>query len=145
MIVATSSDRVARELQASLGLLFRRLRQARVVAELSQPESTALSSLGRNAPATSADLARLEGISTQSMHATVRSLERRGLVARSPDPDDGRRMLLDLTEQGRRTADDKRDARADQLAAALRTQFTAGEREQLLVAAPLLERLAKLL
>lgn len=145
MTMATSIDRVARELQASIGLLVRRLRQVRVVAELSQPESTALSSLVRNAPATSADLARLEGISTQSMHATMRGLERRGLVARAPDPDDGRRMLLDLTDQGRRTADDKRDARADQLAAALRTHFTADEREQLLTAAPLLERLAKLL
>jgi DNA-binding MarR family transcriptional regulator len=138
-------DRVARELQASLGLLFRRLRQVRVVAELSQPESTAVSGLARNAPATSADLARLEGISSQSMHATMRGLERRGLVERSVDPDDGRRMLLTLTDEGRRLAGDKRDARAEQLAAALRVHFSAAEREQLLTAAPLLERLARLL
>lgn len=145
MNMRTSPDRVARELQASLGLLFRRLRQVRVVAELSQPESTAVSSLVRNAPATSADLARLEGISTQSMHATMRGLERRGLVTRSVDPHDGRRMLLSLTDEGHRLAGDKRNARAEQLAGALTAHFTAAEREQLLVAAPLLERLAKLL
>ena len=72
---STSPDRVARELQTSIGLLVRRLRQVRVVDDLSQPESTALASLVRNAPATSADLARLENISAQSMHATITTLE----------------------------------------------------------------------
>ena len=145
MNMPTPADRLARELQTSLGLMFRRVRQTRVVAELSQPESTALSSLVRNSPATSADLARLEGISAQSMHATMRGLERRGLVARSADPGDGRRMLLTLTDAGRRQAADKRDARAEQLAAALEQHFTAAERAQLHTAAPLLERLAQLL
>lgn len=145
MNMAVSSDRVARELLASLSLLFRRIRQSRVVAELSPPESSALASVVRSAPVTSAELARLEGISAQSMHATIRGLEQRGLVARSPDPRDGRRMLLSPTEHGRQKASDKRNARAEQLAAGLRDHFTAEERNQLLAAAPLLERLAKLL
>ncbi|MFC6342386.1 MarR family winged helix-turn-helix transcriptional regulator, partial [Nocardioides hankookensis] len=84
-----SPDRVARELQASLGLLIRRLRQVRVVDDLSQPESTALASLVRTAPATSADLARIEDITAQSMHATLTTLERRGFVRRTTDPADG--------------------------------------------------------
>ncbi|GAA1793202.1 MarR family transcriptional regulator [Nocardioides hankookensis] len=140
-----SPDRVARELQASLGLLIRRLRQVRVVDDLSQPESTALASLVRTAPATSADLARIEDITAQSMHATITTLERRGFVRRTTDPADGRRMLVDLTDAGRAMAGRKRDARAEQLAAALTEHFTAEERAALLAASPLLERLAKLL
>ncbi|WP_235547520.1 MULTISPECIES: MarR family winged helix-turn-helix transcriptional regulator [unclassified Nocardioides] len=143
--MATSPDRVARELQASLGLLFRRLRQVRVVAELSQPESTALASLVRNAPATSADLARVEAISAQSMHATITALERRGFVRRIADAADGRRMLIELTDAGRAMAGRKRDARAEQFATALGEHFTAEERATLHAAAPLLERLAKAL
>jgi DNA-binding MarR family transcriptional regulator len=140
-----SPDRVARELQTSLGLLIRRLRQVRVVDDLSQPESTALASLVRNAPATSADLARIENISAQSMHATITTLEQRGLVSRSADAADGRRMLVDLTDAGRALASRKRDARAEQFAGALAEHFTADERATLHAAAPLLERLAKAL
>jgi DNA-binding MarR family transcriptional regulator len=140
-----SPDRVARELQESIGLLVRRLRQVRVVAELSQPESTALASLVRNAPATSAELARVENISTQSMHATMSGLERRGLVARSVDPTDRRRLLLSPTTAGSKLARDKRDARAEQFATVLAEHFSSAERAQLLAAAPLLERLAKAL
>ena len=146
MIVPTpTTDQIAREFQESLGLLVRRLRQVRIVAELSQPESTALASLIRAAPTTSADLARLENISAQSMYATLAGLERRGLVARTADPADRRRMLLTPTEEGRRLASDKRNARTEQLATALDAHFTARERAQLLAASPLLERLAKLL
>lgn len=143
--MAASSQRVAQTLLPTLGLLFRRMRQSRLVAELSPPESSALASLMRSGPTTSAELARAESISAQSMHATIRGLERRGLVARSTDPGDGRRVLLRLTAAGRQKATDKRNARVEQYAAAIEGHFTPEERDLLLAAAPLLERLAKVL
>ena len=133
---------VAAALQMSIGLLRRRLRQVRPEGELTLPEIAALARLDRAGPATASALARLEQISPQSMGATLAGLEARGLVARSPDPDDGRRIVLSVTGPGQQVLRDKRSARTEQLAQALSAGFTATELDQLRAAAPLLERLA---
>jgi DNA-binding MarR family transcriptional regulator len=77
------------------------------------------------------------------MGATLAGLEARGLVARHSDPEDGRRVLLSLTEAGQRTMQDKRNARNEQLAKVLEAMFTPEEIRQLAAATPLLERLAQ--
>ena len=134
---------VAAALRVSIGLLLRRLRQVRAGGELSLPESSALVRLDRGGPATPGELAKREQISPQSMGATLAALEARGLVARRPDPQDGRRAVLSVTGAGRDVLRDKRTARTDQLAQALSAGFTQAELRQLMVAAPLLERLAQ--
>jgi DNA-binding MarR family transcriptional regulator len=136
-------DQVARALQVSVSLLLRRMRQAPVGGELTTPESAALARLDRGGPATGSALAKLEQISPQSMGATLGALEARGLIERRPDPGDGRRVVLSLTEAGRRALRNKRSARTDQLAHALSAGFTGPELQRLLAAAPLLERLAQ--
>jgi DNA-binding MarR family transcriptional regulator len=133
---------VAAALRVSIGLLLRRMRQVRPVGELSLPETSALARLDRSGPATSSALAKEEQISPQSMGATLAALEARGLVARQPDPDDGRRAVLTLTGAGQQVLRDKRSARVAQLAAALSSAFSPAEIIQLKAAAPLLERLA---
>lgn len=134
---------VAAALRVSMGLLLRRLRQVGVPGELTVPETSALARLDRNGPATSSELARVEQISPQSMGATLSALEARGLVTRDPDARDGRRIVLSVTEAGRQLLRDKRDARTEHLARALAAGFTREELEQLMTAAPLLERLAQ--
>ncbi len=134
---------VAAALHVSMGLLLRRLRQVREAGGLSVPETSALARLDRNGPATSSELARVEQISPQSMGATLSALEARGLVARDPDARDGRRVVLSVTEAGRQLLRDKRDARTELLAKALADGFTREELDQLMTAAPLLERLAQ--
>ncbi len=134
---------VAAALRASIGLLLRRLRQVRPDDELSLPEGSALTRLDRGGPATASALARQEQISPQSMGATLAALEARGLVERSPDPADGRRIVLSITGAGRQALQDKRSARVEQLARALSAGFTRTELNQLMAAAPLLERLAQ--
>lgn len=47
---------------------------------------------------TQRDLARLAGIEQPTMAATLARMERDGLVARRPDPRDGRSALIRLTE-----------------------------------------------
>jgi DNA-binding MarR family transcriptional regulator len=133
---------VAAALRVSIGLLLRRMRQVRPDGELSLPETSALARLERSGPATSSALAKEEQISPQSMGATLAALEARGLVARQPDPDDGRRAVLTLTGAGQQVLRDKRSARVAQLAAALSGAFSPAEVLQLKAAAPLLERLA---
>jgi DNA-binding MarR family transcriptional regulator len=134
---------VAGELRVAVGLLVRKMKQSPVEGELTVPESSALSRLERGGPATSSDLARLERISPQSMGVTVAALLDRGLIERSRDPEDGRRIVLAITEAGLRTVHDKRGARTEQIAAALRAGFSDEELGQLRTAAALLERLAE--
>jgi DNA-binding MarR family transcriptional regulator len=134
---------VAGALHISIGLLTRRLRQMRAEGELTVPETSAIARLDRGGPATSSALARLEQISPQSMGATLGALEARGLVERNPDPDDGRRVVLSVTDAGLQVLRNRRNARTEQLAEALSAGFTRPELRQLMAAAPLIERLAQ--
>jgi DNA-binding MarR family transcriptional regulator len=134
---------IAAALRVSVGMLLRRLRQVRPDDELSLPESSALARLDRTGPATPGALAKVEQISPQSMGATLAALEARRLIDRHPDPADGRRVVLSVTEAGLELLRNKRGARTEQLAQALSAGFTAAELRQLAAAAPLLERLAQ--
>jgi DNA-binding MarR family transcriptional regulator len=134
-------DRAARALFVSMGLLRRRLRASGSPGELAFPEVAALARLERSGPSTSAEMARLEQISPQSMGATLAGLEARGLVTRSADPADGRRVVIAVTDAGRQMVGKRRDARVEQIAAAL-DGFTASELQRILSAAPLIQRLA---
>lgn len=135
-------DEVAAALRIAVGMLVRKLRQAQPSGDLTLSETSALSRLDRGGPATSSDLAKLEGISPQSMGATIAALEQRGLILRQRDPADGRRIVLSVSETGRQVVNDRRSARTERIAAALRGGFTDAEIGQLMAAAPLLERLA---
>jgi len=134
---------LASALRVSMGLMVRRLRQVEAGDELTVPETAALARLDRGGPATAAALAKLEQISPQSMGATVAALEARGLVARRPDPGDGRRILLSLTEAGLDVLRTRRNVKTERLARALSVGFSRRELKQLMAAAPLIERLAE--
>ncbi len=134
---------VAGALRVSIGLLVRRVRQIKTEGELTLPESSALARLDRGGATTSSDLARLEQISPQSMGATLAALEARGLAERRPDPGDGRRIVISITEAGRQVLADRRDQRTQRLALALTAGFSEAEIHQLSIATPLLERLAQ--
>ena len=140
-------DQEAREVAAALylsvGLFKRRLRQVPAEGELSLPESSALRRLERGGPATVTALARAEQISVQSMGATLQTLEARCLIERHPDPADGRRSVMSVTEAGLVALSDKRNARIAQLARVLAAEFTPAELGQLMAAVPLIERLAE--
>ena len=136
-------NEVAAALLVSMGLLRRRLRQVPVEGELTLPETSALARLDRGGPTTASMLARIEQISPQSMGATLGALEARGLVDRRPDPEDGRRVVLSVTEAGLEVLRNKRTARIEQLSQALSAGFTPSELERLMAAAPLIERLAQ--
>ena len=82
-------------------------------------------------------------LSDRLLSERMKELESRGLVKRHADPDDGRRSVMSVTEAGRQVLGDRRNKRTEQLARALSSGFTPPELEQLMVAAPLLERLAQ--
>lgn len=137
-------EQVAEDLQESLRFFLRRLRQVQADdGDLTMPQRTALSRLDRGGPATSAALARQEQISAQSMGATLSALEAKGLVERRPDPEDGRSVVMWITEAGLQVLRTRRNAKTEQMSRALTEDFTPAELDLLKAAAPLIERLAK--
>jgi DNA-binding MarR family transcriptional regulator len=138
-------NEVAAAIHKSISIFVRKLRLVAIEGELTPPEYSALSRLDRNGPTTTTAMARVEQITTQSMGATLTSLVDRGFVARRLDPDDGRKSILVLTSAGRKALRSKRDARTLQLAKALSAGFTDAEMNQLMIAAPLIERLVYLI
>lgn len=75
-------------------------------SELSARESTVLSHLASGGFPTPTELATHLGIGASTLSEAVDRLVRRGLAARAPDPDDGRRVRYRVTEAG----DDALDA-----------------------------------
>lgn len=131
----------SRDLRVALGRVVRRLRQGYVAGELTLTESSVLSRLDREGPATPGALAELEHVRPQAMGATLAGLVERDLVERRPDTEDGRKVLMSVTEAGIRLMTDRRSHSTQRVATAL-AGFSPAERERLAEAIPLLERLA---
>ncbi len=124
----------------TIGRLVRHMRAAAAQHEISLTESAVLSRLGRHGPATTAELARAEGMRPQSMSAAVFALEERGLIERRPHPSDGRQMSIALTDKGAAIRNSSKDLKRAWL-----TQATARledeERRVLARAGGILKRL----
>jgi DNA-binding MarR family transcriptional regulator len=126
----------------AIGLLVRRVRAAAASQELSWTESAVMARLAKDGPATTADLARAEGMKPQSMGATVAALEERGLVERKPHPTDGRQVNIELTAQGAGVRMSAKDAKRTWLAQAI-AQLDERERETLFAAGEIIRRLVE--
>jgi DNA-binding MarR family transcriptional regulator len=137
---ALDTARLASDLRVVLGQLIRRLRSEH---RFSISHGAVLGRLDREGAQSVSDLAAAERVRPQSMAQTVGDLEADGLVSRRPDPDDRRRALLELTDEGRTVLAAERAQREGWLAQAIDEGFTPGEQETLLEAVALLRRLAE--
>jgi DNA-binding MarR family transcriptional regulator len=138
-ITKSEVTRTASELRVVLGQLVRRLR-----AEHRFPlmHGAVLGRLDREGPQSVSDLAARERVRPQSMAQVVGELEGDELVRRQPDPDDRRRALVELTEQGRATLTEDRRHRVGWLVSAIE-ELPPEEREVLGRATAILRRLAE--
>jgi DNA-binding MarR family transcriptional regulator len=126
----------------AIGLLVRRVRAAAASHELSLTESAVMSRLAREGPATTAELARAEGMKPQSMGTTIAALEERGIIGRQPHPTDGRQMNIELTAKGAALKKSAGDAKRTWLAQAI-GQLDEQERETLFKAGEIVKRLVE--
>jgi DNA-binding MarR family transcriptional regulator len=124
----------------AIGLLVRRVRAATASHELSLTESMVLGRLEREGSATTADLARAEGIKPQSMGTIIAALEERGMVERKPHPTDGRQVNIELTTKGAAVRKITGDAKRMWLAQAI-AQLDEDEQKTLFVASKIIKRL----
>jgi DNA-binding MarR family transcriptional regulator len=141
--VSGSAARVASELRVVFSRLRRRLKEIADTRDLTPSQTSVLSRLGKEGPASASDLAAAERVRPQSMAATLAGLDQHGLIRRDPDPDDGRRQLVSLTKAGRERADGDRQAREEWLARALQDRYTEAERRTIAEALGLLDRLSQ--
>lgn len=113
-------------------------------ADLSASAGFAINRVSREGPIRLTALAAKEGVSQPSMTQLMQRLERAELVARVPDPDDGRACLIAITEQGQALLDDRRRMRRERLGELL-TTLSPDEQNALWlsarVATPILARL----
>ncbi|MEV0478022.1 MarR family winged helix-turn-helix transcriptional regulator, partial [Streptomyces prunicolor] len=111
--------RLATELRLAVGRLTRRLRQAHAVGDVSLSGVSVLARLARDGSESPTSLAEAERVRPQAMASTLALLEQRGLVRRSPDPADGRRSILAITDEGRAVLAERRSASVHRLGAVL--------------------------
>lgn len=107
-----------------LGRLRRRIQALAVEGDLTPAQASVLARLDKEGPASASDLAVAERVRPQSMAKIVVTMELAGLVERNPDPTDGRRQLVTLTDQGRERRVGDRRAREQWLARTLRDRCT---------------------
>jgi len=126
----------------ALGLLVRRMRTVGGTHDLSWSQAMVMGRLAREGPATTADLARAEGVKPQSMGATIAALEDMGMVARRPHPTDGRQVNIELTAKGEAVRKTAKDAKRTWLAQAF-GQLDEQERDTLFAAGEIIRRLVE--
>lgn len=139
--VSETSVQAAREIRAVFSRLRRRLRETYDTEGLTPTQTTVLGRLRNDGPASASELAAAERVRPQSMAATLAVLDERGLVERRPDPDDGRRVQVSLSDTGRAFLDDRRRAGEEWLARSLEDRLTEAERRSVIDALTLLDRI----
>jgi DNA-binding MarR family transcriptional regulator len=138
-----SAATAARDLRVVFSRLRRRLRDLAIDDDLTPSQTAALTRLWKEGASSASALADAERVRPQSMATIVAALEQRGLIARTPDSEDGRRQVISLTDEGRRRTESDRQVREEWLARAIQERYSERERRVILDALSLLERLTE--
>ena len=139
--IAESAAAAARDLRVVVSRLRRQLRDLAIDGDLTPSQTAVLTRLWKEGASSASALAGAERVRPQSMATIVAALEQRGLIERSPDPEDGRRQVISLTKAGRQRAESDRQVREEWLARAIHERYSEAERRTILDALSLLERL----
>ena len=139
--IPASAVRAASDVRTVLSRLRRRLREVASLGDLTPSQTSVLSRLEQGSPASASDLAAAERVRPQSMAATLAAIDQFGLIKREPDPADGRRQLISLTDTGRDRIAGSRRAREEWLTRTLADDYTEAERQLIIEALALLGRL----
>ncbi|MEV4569342.1 MarR family transcriptional regulator [Nonomuraea sp. NPDC049419] len=128
------------ELAAGLARIRTMMRMFDVPRDLSITALSTLANLERLGPRRLTELAVIEGVTQPAMTQLVSKLEREALAERRPDPEDGRVVLVRLTQHGRDELARRRAAQAKRLAE-LVAELPEADRVAIAAALPALDRL----
>lgn len=132
----------AQELRFAIQRLARRIRTMQADQPVTEGQRGVLFTLSNDGPQTLGSLSEHERVTPPSMNRTINALVESGLVTRVPAQDDGRKVVLDLSDAGRAFIQEtrrRRDAWFTQQLAALPPE----QRQVLEQATPVLKQLAE--
>lgn len=132
---------LAGRVRVAVGRLNRRLRLSPGGDGLTSTQLSALVSVEKHGPLRIGDLAAQERIAPPTMTRVVAGLVREGLIARRPDPTDGRAWQVALTSRGTRLLERGR-ARGTSFIATALAHCTPEQLAALDLALPVLESIA---
>ena len=133
-------SREASDLRIATFRLARRMRTQRAVDSMSDGQFAVLAGLSVHGPHTLTELADRERVSAPAMNRTVNCLQDAGYVSRSADENDGRKVVIDLTDGGRAVVEEtarRRDAWVEEALA----EIEPDERAILAKAAAIMQRM----
>ncbi len=133
------AETIADQLHSAAIHLLRGLRERDDLLGISAPRLSALSVVVFAGPLPIGELAAAEGVRPPTMTRLVDGLERDGLVAREPNPDDHRTVHVRATSEGARILKRSRAARVALLMERI-ARLPRSDREALARAAEIMER-----
>src|ERR1700758_2106117 len=134
-------DALAAALTADLERIFGMFRSLSRANGLSMTAAATLASVERLGPQRLTVLAAREGVTQPAMTQLISRLEESGLVRRETSPEDGRVVLVVITDEGRSVLAHRRAVRSEAMAAII-TQLDPEHRAALAIALPALDALA---
>lgn len=137
---AGRDDDVPGRLALAAGRLNRRIRSS--TGGLSHGQLSALSTIVRNGPLRPSELAAIEVAAAPTITRIVAELEARGLVERTPDPQDRRSLFVSGTDAGTALLLEARSDRARAVADIL-AELTPEQVDAIRAALPALEQAAQ--
>ncbi|KAA0022288.1 MarR family winged helix-turn-helix transcriptional regulator [Antrihabitans cavernicola] len=139
--ISASASLAARDLRVAISRIRRRIKRVYDTRDLTPSQLSVLSRLTQEQNVSASDLAAAEQVRPQSMAAILSSLAERDMIERRPDPNDGRKQLISLSETGREHIRVSRRARDEWLTRSMQDLYTEDERRTINDALTLLERL----
>jgi DNA-binding MarR family transcriptional regulator len=136
-LVSDADARLASDLSLAVVRLARQLRFRRPDSPVSLSQLSALATLSKEGPMTPGSLAVRERVRPPSMTRVIASLAELGFVDRAAHPDDGRQVLVSVSQSGAELIEIERRASREWLQQRL-AEFTPDERKTLVAAADLM-------
>jgi DNA-binding MarR family transcriptional regulator len=139
----TTLDALAAALAADLERIVGLFRSLSPASGLSMTAAATLADLERLGPQRLTLLAAREGVTQPAMTQLISRLEDAGLVRREASPEDGRVVLVVITDEGRATLARRRAGRTERLTSII-AQLAPEHRALLASALPALDALASI-